>query len=214
VSFAQGNASGEKKETPEVFTIVEEQAEFPGGISAMMKFVQANLTYPEKARNLGLGGKVFVKFIVSETGAIEHAEIIKGSGYDAIDAEALRVVGIMPQWKAARMSGRNVKCYFNLPLSFILAEPYYTYNLNNVNSEYKTLTNLIFNGKADEAFLMINKLDNNEKDADFLYNKAVLLYYSKEKRNACTLFKKVTEVADSKTSVYTNSNKFINQYCN
>jgi len=104
---------------PQIFTIVEEQAEFPGGIAEMAKFIQKNLQYPAMAREAGISGKCFLKFVVNENGEISHVEILKGvPGCSDCDKEAIRVVKSMPKWKAAKMTGREVKCYFNLPISF------------------------------------------------------------------------------------------------
>jgi protein TonB len=104
---------------PEIFTIVEEQAEFPGGIAAMSDFIRKNLQYPTMAREAGISGKCFLKFIVNETGSISNVEILKGvPGCQDCDKEAIRVVKAMPSWKPAKMTGKSVKCYFNLPISF------------------------------------------------------------------------------------------------
>ncbi len=104
---------------PEIFTIVEEQAEFPGGTAAMMKYMQTNTQYPAMAREAGISGKAFLKFVVNENGDISNVEILKGvPGCPDCDREAIRVVKSMPKWKAAKMTGRSVKCYFNLPFSF------------------------------------------------------------------------------------------------
>lgn len=104
---------------PEIFTIVEEQAEFPGGTAAMMKYMRDNTVYPAMAREAGISGKAFLKFVVNENGDISNVEILKGvPGCPECDREAIRVVKSMPKWKAAKMTGRSVKCYFNLPFSF------------------------------------------------------------------------------------------------
>ena len=104
---------------PEIFTIVEENAEFPGGLAAMMKYIQNNVQYPAMAREAGISGKCFLKFVVNETGDISNVEVLKGvPGCPDCDKEAIRVVKSMPKWKPAKMTGRAVKCYFNLPFSF------------------------------------------------------------------------------------------------
>jgi len=104
---------------PEIFTIVEESAEFPGGQAEMIKFIQKNLQYPAMAREAGISGKCFLKFVVNETGNISNVEILKGvPGCPDCDKEAIRVVKAMPSWKPAKMTGKSVKCYFNLPISF------------------------------------------------------------------------------------------------
>lgn len=104
---------------PEIFTIVEENAEFPGGNIAMMKYMVGNTQYPSMAREAGISGKCFLKFVVNENGDISNVEILKGvPGCSDCDKEAIRVVKSMPKWKPAKMTGRAVKCYFNLPFSF------------------------------------------------------------------------------------------------
>ncbi len=104
---------------PEIFTIVEENAEFPGGLAEMAKFIQKNLQYPAMAREAGISGKCFLKFVVNESGNISDVQVLKGvPGCGDCDKEAIRVVKSMPAWKAAKMTGKAVKCYFNLPISF------------------------------------------------------------------------------------------------
>ncbi|MDI1353967.1 MAG: TonB family protein [bacterium] len=111
--------SGPGEAAPEIFTIVEEQAEFPGGTTAMMKYIQSNIQYPSMAREAGISGKCFLKFVVNETGSISNVEILKGvPGCPDCDKEAIRVIKSMPGWKPAKMTGRAVKCYFNLPINF------------------------------------------------------------------------------------------------
>jgi len=108
-----------KKNNSEIFTIVEEQAEFPGGLAELVKFIQKNLQFPALAREAGISGKVFLKFIINETGEISDIEIIKGiPNCEDCNREALRVVKSMPKWKSAKMNERNVKCYYTMPISF------------------------------------------------------------------------------------------------
>jgi protein TonB len=114
-----GDSGPGEPAAPEIFTIVEENAEFPGGIPAMMKYIQNNVQYPAMAREAGISGKCFLKFVVNENGDISNVEILKGvPGCPECDKEAIRVVKSMPKWKPAKMTGRSVKCYFNLPFSF------------------------------------------------------------------------------------------------
>lgn len=111
--------TGPVEAAPEIFTIVEEQAEFPGGNAAMYKYIQQNVQYPAMAREAGITGKCFLKFVVNETGEISNVEVLKGvPGCSECDREAIRVVKSMPKWKAAKMTGKSVKCFFNLPINF------------------------------------------------------------------------------------------------
>ncbi len=111
--------TGPAEAAPEIFTIVEEQAEFPGGLAAMSKYIAQNIQYPAMAREAGITGKCFLKFVVNETGEISNVEVLKGvPGCSECDREAIRVVKSMPKWKAAKMTGKSVKCFFNLPINF------------------------------------------------------------------------------------------------
>lgn len=198
----------------DIYTIVETPSEFPGGIQELIKFIQTNLKYPESARELALGGKVFLKFVVNEDGNIDNIEVLKGSGHNEMDEEAIRVVKLMPKWKPASMTGKNVKCYFNLPISYSLDEPFYTFNVTSKNESYRKITQLIFDGKWDEAYAIIDNLNVDSKDSDLLYNKAVLLFNLKKRREACDCFISIVETTDVKGSLYNNSNKFYKKYCN
>jgi len=105
----------------EVYTIVEEQAEFPGGIAEMSNFIRKNLVFPISAikDTSFIECKAYIKFIVNENGYVSNAEIVKGcNGCSDCDKEGLRIVMSMPQWKPGKLSGRPVKVYYTLPLKF------------------------------------------------------------------------------------------------
>jgi periplasmic protein TonB len=120
VGIPTGTGSGVTEiEGPETFIVVEEMPEFIGGTSAMAKFIQSNLQYPTDARELGLGGKCFLKFVVSGSGEISNVEVLKGvPGCAACDKEAIRVIKNMPHWKGGKQNGRPVNVYYNLPINF------------------------------------------------------------------------------------------------
>jgi periplasmic protein TonB len=106
---------------PEIFTVVEEMPEFPGGPQEMMKYIQKNIQYPAMAREAGISGKCFLKFVVNGDGAISDVQILKGvAGCPDCDKEAMRVVKSMPKWKAGKQNGRTVPVYFNLPINFTI----------------------------------------------------------------------------------------------
>lgn len=112
----------EKKHEPEkIFPAVEQQAAFPGGQAALMKWLSSNLRYPERAQQNDIQGRVIVKFVVNADGSIEQASVVKGVDKD-LDAEALRVVRKMPRWQPGKNNGVAVRSYFTLPVTFKLAE--------------------------------------------------------------------------------------------
>ena len=109
----------EKPKEEEIFVAVEQQAEFPGGQAALMKWLSQNIRYPEAAQQNDIQGRVVVKFVVEKDGSIGHAEIVRGVDKD-LDREALRVVNKMPKWQPGKNNGVAVRSYFNLPVTFKL----------------------------------------------------------------------------------------------
>lgn len=109
----------EEVEEEQIFTIVEDQPAFPGGQSALMKYLQENLKYPTMAREAGIQGTVFVTFVVEKDGSITDVRILRGVG-GGLDEEAIRVVESMPSWTPGRQRGQAVRVQFNLPIRFVL----------------------------------------------------------------------------------------------
>lgn len=108
-----------EKERGEVYVAVEKQAEFPGGIQALMQWLSMNVRYPEDAMKNDAQGRVIVKFVVNPDGSISDPTVLK-SVEPSLDQEAVRVVMAMPKWEAAENHGQKVASYFNLPISFKL----------------------------------------------------------------------------------------------
>ncbi|MCM1489796.1 MAG: energy transducer TonB [Muribaculum sp.] len=114
----------EEKPAPkeeEIFVAVEQQAEFPGGMPALMKWLSSNIRYPEAAQQNDVQGRVIVKFVVEKDGSVSQAQILKGVDKD-LDKEALRVVNKMPKWQAGKNNGVSVRSYFTLPVQFRLQQ--------------------------------------------------------------------------------------------
>lgn len=103
----------------EIFVAVEQPAEFPGGMAALMKWLGQNIRYPEAAQQNDIQGKVIVKFVVEKDGSIGSATVLKGVDKD-LDREAIRVVKKMPKWQPGKNNGVTVRSYFNLPVTFKL----------------------------------------------------------------------------------------------
>ena len=108
-----------EEEVEEIFTIVEDQPEFPGGIGAFYKYVATNLRYPAQARRMGIAGKVFVQFVVEKDGRLTDVQILKGIGAGC-DEDALRVIKKSKAWKPGRQRGRPVKVRIIIPINFRL----------------------------------------------------------------------------------------------
>ncbi|GHB68698.1 energy transducer TonB [Persicitalea jodogahamensis] len=105
----------------QVYTVVEEQPEYPGGMSAMYDFLGDNIVYTDEAKTKNVTGKVFVSFIVGSNGKIRDVKLLKGIGF-GLDEEALRVVKAMPEWTPGRQSGEKVSVKYVLPVSFALKQ--------------------------------------------------------------------------------------------
>ena len=103
-----------------VYTVVEKHAEYPGGMNAMMQYLQSTVRYPADARQHGIQGSVFTSFAVDKNGKISDLTTVKGVSAD-LDAEALRVITSMPRWQPASVRGKAVKSRFVLPIKFKLS---------------------------------------------------------------------------------------------
>ena len=99
--------------------VPEKMAEFPGGTEALYKYLGENLSYPSMARDQGIQGKVYVKFVVSSTGQISKIKVLRGIG-GGCDEAAEIVVGNMPKWTPGEVAGEPVASYFTLPIKFVL----------------------------------------------------------------------------------------------
>jgi protein TonB len=102
-----------------VFTVVEQQPEFPGGTAEMYKYLGKNIKYPSAASRANVSGRVFMSFVVNTDGSIQDVAVLKGLGFGC-DEEAIRVVKAMPKWKPGKQSGRAVRVKYNLPINFQL----------------------------------------------------------------------------------------------
>ncbi|WP_192579188.1 M56 family metallopeptidase [Dyadobacter aurulentus] len=114
----------EKQDGPmpdKVFTVVEKAPTYPGGERAMFEFLARKIKYPTAASKANAQGKVFVSFIVTETGAVQHVSILKGIGFGC-DEEAMRVIRSMPDWTPGSQNGHKVNVKMTLPINFMLEE--------------------------------------------------------------------------------------------
>ena len=90
---------------------------FPGGESALYEFIESNLQYPEEAKKNNEHGLVVVTFYVEKDRTITNARILRGRT-PSLDAEALRIVSIMPKWEPGKMNGELKRVNYSLPIRF------------------------------------------------------------------------------------------------
>ena len=105
----------------EVFDKVDETPEFPGGMEAWANFMKDNLKYPKLAKDEGIEGTVYIRFIVNKDGSISDAEILRGIG-GGCDEEALRVINSFPNWKPGKKDGKVVKTRMTSPINYSLGK--------------------------------------------------------------------------------------------
>ena len=122
IDYVYDNTSDElADDNPDkIHQVVEVQPEFPGGMKEMMKYIQSNLKYPEAAKAAGAEGKAFVQFVVKADGSISDVQVMRSTGNESLDAEALRVVKAMPKWRPAMNKGKAVNVKFVLPIVYKL----------------------------------------------------------------------------------------------
>lgn len=111
-----------KKEEPkeeEIFQIVEDMPEFPGGTAELMKYLSKNTVYPTIALENGVQGRVIVEFVINRDGSIVDVKVARGVD-PSLDKEAIRVVSTMQKWKPGKQGGKTVRVKYTLPVMFRL----------------------------------------------------------------------------------------------
>ncbi len=99
---------------------VDVYPEFPGGMEAWSKYIQRNLRYPSMAQEEGVGGKVFLSFVVEKDGTISDVKLVKGIGYGC-DEEAMRVIKKSPRWKAGMQNNLPVRVRYSMPINYTIS---------------------------------------------------------------------------------------------
>lgn len=104
---------------PQIFVIVEDMPEFPGGEIALLKWIAKSVRYPTLAQENGIAGRVHLNFVINEMGGIDNIVVTRGVD-PSLDKEAVRVIKQMPKWKPGKQRGKAVKVSFSLPINFQL----------------------------------------------------------------------------------------------
>ena len=108
-----------EEDEAQVFFIVEDMPEFPGGELALRKYIANSIKYPVIAQENGIQGKVYVTFVVGKDGSVQDARIARGVD-PSLDKEALRVVNTLPKWKPGKQRGKPVRVSYTVPINFVL----------------------------------------------------------------------------------------------
>lgn len=109
---------------PEIEKIVEvfelnEKPVFPDGDAGLIKYIAEHTKYPVPALEGGIEGTVYIRFVVTKTGNIGDAKIMRGAD-PLLDDEALRVVKTLPKWIPGKINGTPVNVWFIIPVKFKL----------------------------------------------------------------------------------------------
>lgn len=113
------SAVAKEKPNETIYQSVDEMPQFTGGDAALLKYIGENTKYPEKAKLNGKQGRVVVKFVVGKDGSVSGAEVLKGVDPE-IDAEAVRVISILPAFTPGRLGGKAVAVWYMVPITFAL----------------------------------------------------------------------------------------------
>ncbi len=131
--------------TADVFTVVEQMPQYPGGESQMMSYIARNIKYPIYAQENRISGRVIVRFVVNKDGVVENPTIVKGVD-PSLDNEAIRVVKSMDKWTPGKQKGENAAVYYTLPINFSLG------NNNGVSESNGVQVYGIRNRSTDDRF--------------------------------------------------------------
>ena len=110
------------KEEEPIFQVVEEMPKFPGGLQEAMVFIGKNIKYPVAAQQAKIEGRVIVRFVVGSDGSVSNVEVMRGVSPE-LDAEAIRVVSMMPKWIPGKQRGKAVAVKYTMPIMFRLQTP-------------------------------------------------------------------------------------------
>ena len=118
----QKKASNSEPQEKVIFQVVEEMPQFPGGMGEAMKFLAKNMKYPVAAQQAKIEGRVIVQFVVEKDGSVSDVKVMRGVNSE-LDAEAIRVVSMMPKWIPGKQRGKAVAVKYTMPIMFRLQTP-------------------------------------------------------------------------------------------
>ena len=228
--FAQSvgiNAANSPLETklPDVYTIVEEMPEPAGGINTFYQYVSSHIIYPQLAKEDGIQGKVFVKFVVETDGSLSDIRVLKGIERCVdCDNEAIRVVkSYTEKWMPGKQNGIPVRVYYTLPIAYKVLgrNPIAESNESKLSPEQRL--------KHERAMVQWNDGHQFEQNFDFaralekfektlsiepdnkyaLFDKGKMLMVLGQKDEACRTWNKL--IADSIRK--DEASEFVKKYC-
>lgn len=185
-----------------IYFMVDKMPEFPGGESAMLKFVSTNIRYPPKARDKDITGTLYISFVVGKDGKVRDIKLLRGIG-GGCDEEGLRVVGLFPDWAPGQKDGKAVSVQYNLPIRFSLKKDYIpppVYQPNTyLNKKYYDKGLKSFNEKKyDDAVENFTKaIKEDGTDVDAYYNRAASYKKAGKNTEACNDWQTAKRLGDT-----------------
>ncbi|MBK8613749.1 MAG: energy transducer TonB [Flavobacteriales bacterium] len=116
LALALGTSAQQPTDVIEGWTL-QERPEYPGGQDSLYSFLAKNVQYPDTSKIHGAQGRVLVEFIVEPDGMVTGVRVLKGV-HPLLDAEAVRVVGLLPRWSPGKVDGKAIRAKFTLPIRF------------------------------------------------------------------------------------------------
>lgn len=120
-AFAQMDVVSSQPENDTIYLSSEQLPEFPGGQQAMFQYIADNVEYPVFARMNGIQGRTICQFVVNKSGSLSDIKVIKSSGNNELDEEAVHVISSMPKWIPGRSAGEIVRVKYTIPVTFKIA---------------------------------------------------------------------------------------------
>jgi protein TonB len=120
-NFSVDTTTVKKKKNNNFKTFAQFMPEFPGGVSELYAFLQDNIYYPERMKNLGIEGTVYVSFVIEEDGTISRVAIERGiENGDELNKIAVKAIQKMPNWIPGRSGNTSVAVKQTIPIQFSL----------------------------------------------------------------------------------------------
>lgn len=180
-------SSEAQAQEPEVLTEVDREPRFKGNPSRPEKFLEKHLSYPEEARLKMIEGVVKISFVITDNGKLVEPSVEKGVD-PLLDNEALRLVGMMDEWRPAKKDGEKIDAEMILPVTFELSQ-----------DTKKLMQTFSDKGLADEMplFVIDDKIVNtyveiphyNVKSVRVMKGEKAIERYGEKARNGVVIIK-------------------------
>lgn len=185
----------------DVLTFVEQMPSFPGGEKAMNDYIKKNIQYPKMEKEYGIGGIVYIAFVVHKDGTISDIKCLRGikSG-PALQKEAIRVISTMPKWTPGMQSGKTVNVEYQMPIKFTPGKKVNDDEMQAISAaHYKKGLELASKGQYQ---LAINEFDYclfyMAGDVNTLYQRGMAFHNLKKGKEACDDWNKIQFQGDNK----------------